>query len=205
MTCEDINQSLTGSATRRLPLEAENHLRSCRSCRALVAALSGPISEVSPSPASLRFIEASIAADLRPVRPIAPGAWWFCGLMAVYFAAVLWGISGWRALVNVMRLPRTGTILWCFAGTAGLLGNSLIKQIVPGSRHGIPPKLLHIAIMMFLTVAIALLFPFQPEDHLWLDSWACLRAGSGIAVLAAALLWLVLRRGAVLFPAVTTT
>jgi hypothetical protein len=57
--------------------------------------------------------------------------------------------------------------------------------------------------MASLIVVIAMLFPFHHEDHFWINSWACIRVGGQVALAAAVPLWLVLRRGAVLFPAIT--
>jgi Negative regulator of sigma F len=203
MTCKDVNQALITAATQCLPLEAEDHLRRCEPCRRLVDAFSEPADDASPSPATLRFIEATIAADFHAVNPIAPGTRLFSVLLAVYVVAAIWGISDPSAFVKIMRSPQTGMILCALIGSAGLLGYSLIKQMVPGSRHGIPPKFLPFAIMASLIGVIATLFPFHHEDHFWINSWACLRTGGQIALAAAVPIWLVLRRGAVLLPVIT--
>jgi hypothetical protein len=203
MTCKDINQALVTAGTRRLPVEADDHLHRCQPCRRLIEALSAPVGEALPAPATLRLIEAAIGADLRAVHPLASGAWLFSALLAVYVAAVIWGISGQSVLAKIIRSPQTSMILCALVGSAGLLGYSLIKQMVPGSRHGIPPKFLHLTITACLIVVIATLFPFHDEDHFWINSWACLRAGGRIALAAAVPMWLVLRRGTVLLPVIT--
>ena len=100
MTCKDVNQALVTAATHRLPLKAEDHLRRCESCRRLVDAFSEPVDDAPPSPATLRFIEATIAADFHAVNPIASGTWLFSVLLAVHVAAVLWGISGHGGLAK---------------------------------------------------------------------------------------------------------
>lgn len=203
MTCKDINQALVTAGTPSLPVEADDHLRLCEPCRRLSTALSAPTGEALPAPATLRLIEAAIGADLRAVNPIAPGAWFFSAVFAVFVVAVIWGISGRSALVKFIRPPQTSIILCALIGSAGLLGYSLTKQMVPGSRHGIPPKFLHSAIMASLIGVIATLCPFHHEDHFWINSWACIRAGGQIALAAAVPIWLVLRRGAVLLPVIT--
>jgi hypothetical protein len=50
---------------------------------------------------------------------------------------------------------------------------------------------------------IAVLFQFQHEQNFWGHAWPCIRAGIPIGVLAAVPFWLILRRGAILFPAMT--
>ena len=50
---------------------------------------------------------------------------------------------------------------------------------------------------------VAVLFPFQHEDSFWLTSWACVRAGMIAGLFAIVPVWLVLRRGATLSPAMT--
>ena len=47
------------------------------------------------------------------------------------------------------------------------------------------------------------LFQFQYEPKFWSNGWACISAGIPIGVLAAVPYWLVLRRGAILFPSLT--
>ena len=75
--------------------------------------------------------------------------------------------------------------------------------MVPGSLHRISPRLLPIAILMSLMVAIAALFQFQCDADFWPGAWVCLRAGTPIGFLSAAAFWLVLRRGAILSPTMT--
>jgi hypothetical protein len=47
------------------------------------------------------------------------------------------------------------------------------------------------------------LFQVQDERHFWANNWAFIRTGTPIAALAVVPLWLVLRRGAILCPAMT--
>jgi hypothetical protein len=84
----------------------------------------------------------------------------------------------------------------------GLLAYSLVNQMIPGSRHWIPPGLLPLGVTISLAIATAVLFRFQ-DRHSWTDNWACIRAGTQIPALAAVPLWLVLRRGAILSPGLT--
>jgi hypothetical protein len=74
---------------------------------------------------------------------------------------------------------------------------------VPGRRHWIPPRLLPLGIMFALAVVIAALFDFRQEQHSWARDWACLTTGIPLGAIAAVPSWLVLRRGAILSPAMT--
>src|SRR5260370_19735777 len=105
--------------------------------------------------------------------------------------------------IAVMTPLQTAAILSALAISTGLLAYSLVHQMVPGSLHRIPPRLLPVAITISLTIAIAMLFQFQHERNFWGSAWACIRAGTPIGVLAAIPFWMVLRRGAILSPGMT--
>jgi hypothetical protein len=105
--------------------------------------------------------------------------------------------------IAVMTPLQTATMLGAVAVNIGLLAYSLVNQMIPGSRHRIPPRLLPVAITISLTIAMAVLFQFQHERNFWASAWACIRAGTPFGVLAAVPFWLVLRRGAILSPGMT--
>jgi hypothetical protein len=183
------------------PSEAEDHLRTCCRCRQLVEALSPTAPKARPSPESLRRIAAGIAADLRPVHPIAPRSCIFAAFVAIFLAIVALGVSRLGApAIAVMSPVQTSVILGSLAISSGLLAHSLLNQMVPGGRHRISPRLLPFGITISLMIVITVLFQFQHEDHFWVKSWACLRVGTSIGALAALPIWCVLRRGAILSP-----
>jgi hypothetical protein len=205
MNCKDINQALIDrSIASPLPSGIEDHLRTCARCRRLVAALSLPIPEARPSRESLRRIETGIAADLRPVRPIAPKSYVFAAFVAIFIAVVALGVSRMGAFaIAVMSPLQTSVILGALAISTGLLVYSLTNQMVPGSRHRISPRLLPLGAVISLMIVIAVLFPFQHELNFWANSWACIRAGTPLGALAAVPFWFVLRRGTILSPPMT--
>jgi hypothetical protein len=57
--------------------------------------------------------------------------------------------------------------------------------------------------MVTLAVVIAVLFHFHQERNFWARDWACLKTGIPLGAIAAVPFWLVLRRGAILSPAMT--
>jgi len=145
-----------------------------------------------------------MVADLHAVRPLAPNRYVFAAFAAVFVSIVAVGVYRLGAFaIAVMSPLQAGAILSALAISTGLLAYSLVHQIVPGSRHRIPPRPLPVAITILLTIAIALLFQFQHERHFWGNAWGCIRAGTPIGVLAAVPFSLLLRRGAILSASMT--
>jgi hypothetical protein len=105
--------------------------------------------------------------------------------------------------IGVMTPLETVAILTALAVSTGLLAYSLVHQMIPGSHYRISPRLLPVGIAVSLTIVIAVLFQFQDEQNFWGHAWPCIRAGTPIGVLAAVPFWLILRRGAILSPAMT--
>ncbi len=198
MNCNDVDQALIEwPAASRLPPQAEEHLRSCVRCQELVLAISTPVPGEPPSPTTLRQIEQAMLAELHAVRPLAPKRYVFVAFAAIFVSIVAVGVY------RVMSPLQAGAILSALAIGGALLAYSLVLQMVPGSRHRIPPKLLPFGVIISLTVAMAVLFQFQHERNFWANGWACLRAGIPIGILAAVPFLLLLRRGAVLSPGLT--
>jgi hypothetical protein len=151
------------------------------------------------------FVRSNVAsADLRPVRPLLPGRYLFAAFIIIYVSFV--SLAAYRMgafAIAVMSPAQSGMVLGSLAICAGLLAYSLVAQMVPGARHRIPPKPLQVGTIISLTIVIGVLFQFQYEPNFWANGWACIRAGITIGVLAAVPFWLVLRRGANLFPSLT--
>jgi hypothetical protein len=202
MNCNDVERAL--SEESRLPLPAQEHVRSCNRCQELIRALDASVAVDPPSPATLRQIADRMAASLRPVRPMPPARYFFGAFVAIFASIVALGVYRMGAFaIRVMTPLQTAAILSALAISTGLLAYSLVHQMVPGSRHRIPPTLLPVVITISLTIAIAVLFQFQHERNFWRNAWGCIRAGTPIGALAAVPFWLVLRRGAILSPGMT--
>jgi hypothetical protein len=202
MKCNDVDRAL--SAELQLPPQAEDHVRSCNRCQELIGAFNTPVPVDPPSPATLRQIVEGIATNLRPVRPVAPARYFFGAFVGIFACIVVLGVYRMGACaVAVMTPLQTLAMLSALAISAGLLAYSLVLQMVPGSRHTIPPRFLPVGITIALTIAVVVLFQIQHERNFWGNGWACIRAGIPLGVLAAVPFWLVLRRGAVLSPSMT--
>ena len=199
MNCHDVDRAFTEES--QLPPQAQDHARNCNRCQELVKVLNMPSPVDAPSPPALRQIVERLATNLRPVRPVAPARYFFGAFVGFFVSIAALGVYRMGAFAIAVMTPlQTVAILSALAISTGLLAYSLVHQMVPGSRHRIPPRLLPIAITLSLAVVIAVLFQFQREQHFWGNAWACIRAGTSIGALAAVPFWLMLRRGAVLSP-----
>ena len=204
MNCRDIDRALVeGRLTATGPVVGD-HVSGCTGCRDLVHTLGPAVPGIQPSRTTLGHIERAIAANLRPVQPIASRRFLFGSLVTIFgcVAAVEVYRMGAFALVAMSLVQATG-ILGALTICTGLMALSLVQQISPGSRQWISPRMLPIGILGGLALLTASLFQSQPEQDFWVRAWVCLRAGIPIGAIAAALFWLILRRAAVLSPPMT--
>src|SRR5258708_9494063 len=164
MNCNDVERAL--SEESRLPLQAQEHARSCNRCQELVSALNVWVPVDPLSPATLRQIADKMAIGLRPVRPMAPARYFLGAFVGIFVSIVALGVYGMGAdAIAVMTLLQTVAILSALAISSALLSYSLVQQMVPGSLHRIPPRLLPVVITISLTIAIAVLFQFHHDRH----------------------------------------
>ena len=202
MNCKDVARAL--SEESRLSFQAQDHLRICNRCQELVRLLNSSVPVDPPSLATVRQMAEGMATNLRPVRPVAPEPYFFGAFVSVFVSIVALGVYRLGAFaIAVMPQIQTAAVLTVLAISTGLLTYSLVHQMVPGSRHRIPPRLLPVGITISLTIAIAVLFQFQHARSFWGNAWACIRAGTPFGVLATVPFWLMLRRGAILSPSMT--
>jgi hypothetical protein len=76
----------------------------------------------------------------------------------------------------------------------------MVRQMVPGSKHALSPAILPTAILATLVVVVAVMFRSQSESAFVTTGLMCFRSGLAYALPAGVLFWVLLRRGAVLFP-----
>src|SRR5260221_13664601 len=178
MNCNDVDHALIDmeSAATTFPPQAREHVMSCKRCQELVRALNISVTADAPSPEILRQIEQDIIADLHPVRPLEQARYLFAIFVGIFVFIVALGAYRMGAFaIAVMSPLQASAILGALAASAGLLAYSLIQQMVPGSRHHIPPRWLAAGIVVALAVAIAVLFQFNHDRNFWTNGWACLR------------------------------
>jgi len=202
MNCHDVDRTLSQGLP--LPLQAEEHAGTCNRCQQLLSALNSPVPVDPLSPAALRKIAESLADNLRPVRPLAPARYFVGAFVGIFVSIVALSVYRLGAFAIAVMTPlQTTAILSTLAIGTGLLVYSLVNQMVPGSRHRIPPALLAVGITILVAMVMAVLFQVQQEGNFWGNALFCIQAGTLVGALAALPFWLVLRRGAILSPRMT--
>jgi len=147
-------------------------------------------------PALLKRIADSINSSLRPVRPLPP-TWMLSGgltLICVAVAVAAAASTGFYGIENLSLWERAlifstlGILVW-------VAGKEFVSQLVPGSRP-------YFSVGAFLTIStaallgvFALVFRDYHIDHFISAGIACLLTGLLLAIPAALLSWLLLRRG----------
>src|SRR5258707_9418101 len=175
MNCNDVDHALieVESAATTFSAQAREHVMGCKRCQELVRTLNISVTADAPSPQILRQIERGIIADLNPVGPLASARYLFAVFVGIFMSIVALGVYRMGAFaIAVMSPLQASAILGALAASAGLLAYSLIQQMVPGSRHHIPPRWLAAGIVISLMVAIAALFQFQHDRNFWANGWA---------------------------------
>jgi hypothetical protein len=202
MNRNDLDRTLFEESP--LPLKAQEHVRSCNRCQQLLNAVNLPAPAETPLPAALRRISESLAANLRPVHPLAPARYFVGAFLGIFVSIVALSVFRLGAFAIAVMTPlQTTTILSTLAIGASLLVYSLVNQMVPGSRHRIPPAPLAGGITILVAMVMTVLFQVLKVEDFWGNAWACIRAGTLVGALAAVPFWLVLRRGAILSPRMT--
>jgi hypothetical protein len=202
VTCRDLDDVISSrSGDSVLEPQHAEHLIHCERCRGLTRLLDKAADGVPLSESLLRRIRARILEDLKPVRPLAPSrillfrcAIIFLSVVAV--GALLLGFNGWGALSLVQRIA----VLVTLAASAVLLAISMVRQMVPGSKHFFAPTVLIVAILVVLLMVIAAAFRSHQESTFLASGVMCMKNGLLYSIPAAFLLWLILRRGAILYP-----
>jgi hypothetical protein len=202
VTCADIDNLITSGPESLLQEPGTvDHLVRCKKCCTLVRLLEENGKSPGPEESQVRRIQARIMEDLRPVRPLKP-ARFFLFACAIIFLAVLAigvippGMIGWAALGAAQRI----VVFTTLAASAIVLAISMIGQMVPGNKYAIAARSLPTVVLAALLVIIAVTFRPYDESAFVANGLACLRNGITFSIPSAFLFWLVLRRGAILFP-----
>src|SRR5260370_38417622 len=109
---------------------------------------------------------AMLSKDLAPLQPLARASVFLVGLALMFVVSVargswLLGKIGWRPLGTVQKIA----VLVPQSACAGLLASSLVRLMVPGSKHPISPALLPVGVLSLLVVAILFTFSPHPESR----------------------------------------
>jgi phage FluMu protein Com len=197
LDCQEISPSA----------EARQHLDQCPRCRTLYKWMREDSVAASISPELHRRIAHPLLMSLRPVTPLPPRQILIAQLLALFvvFSSALVAVLGTAGIARASLVQVVGIGVLLATGVC-LFSALLARQMRPGSYHPVPG---HAALGGFglgLLTTIAVLFPWSAAPEFVAQGWPCLLGGVGVAVPAAALLWLVVRRGAPLsMPAMGAT
>jgi hypothetical protein len=205
MMCRDMEDLIISYASgAAIPPEAAAHIADCGRCQRLARAIGQTREFASPSRKQLDGIATGILADLKVVKPLPPTSvlvFILVSILVVVAAAggAVLGNAGWNALILLQRI----TVFTALAVAAALLSFSISRQIVPGGKLLLPPYSLIIAVLgVMIGICITLFHP-HAESSFVSTGLVCLRIGIESAISAAALFWVLLRRGAILSPILT--
>src|SRR5882724_3744531 len=165
MNCRDMDDVISSwSGDSVLEPQSAEHLIHCERCRALTHLLDKANDGLRPSESLLRWIRAGILDDLKPVRPLAPSRILLFGCAAIFLSVVavgslLLGMNGVGALNLVQRIVMFVTL----AASAVLLASSMVRQMVPGSKHIFAPAVLLAAILVLLLMVITATFRSEQD------------------------------------------
>jgi hypothetical protein len=147
-------------------------------------------------PELLKKIAGSMQSSLRPVRPLPP-TWMLAAGLTLICAAVATAAAARAGFYGIEKLAPWERVL--IFSTLGMMawtwGVEFVSRLIPGSRqHLSAGTLLGIGTAVLLG-AFALVFRDYRTDHFISAGLACLLSGLLLAIPAAALSWLLLRRG----------
>jgi hypothetical protein len=190
------------ASTAEVSDEARKHLENCARCQNLYRWIAEQPAASGISPVLSQQIQSQLVASLKPVTPIPAIKVCVLRFLAVFLAfagalLAMMGVAGLREMSSLQVLG-SGALL---AGGTVLFSLSLARQMAPGSKRGIPTWL---AMALFGGTAlggIILLFPWRTPGTSIALSWECSLRELAIAVPAAALFWLLIRRAPALSPA----
>ena len=204
MTCNEIDALISSRSSLPVSPVAAEHLARCERCRSLVRVLQEGPARQAPSASGLGQIKAAMLRDLKPVRPLAPAIVFLAAFGIIFLAVTVVGSLQLRAYGwGVLSIPQKIVVFPSLAAGTGLLASSMVRQMFPGSKHPVSPRLLPLGVLILLMLAMVAVFQQQVEFAFVSNGLRCLRTGLTYAIPGALLLWLLLRRGAILSPKLT--
>ena len=203
MTCDETQRFLRDAKNRGaepLPKDVVMHLLTCERCRERNNFTDLDLAEWEPSARVRWQIRDNIARFLIPVEPLPPRSTIVLRTVAVLVVlpAVVLGLLGDGGLHVMSMLQLVGVIGVILAADL-MLSFSLAGLMAPATRRRVPPVLLVVACLAAFLAAILLLFPRRSVENAAQHGIRCLVIGCAVAIPAAFALWLITRRGVILF------
>lgn len=197
--CESVDVEFDrqyGAPGFALSLRARNHLAGCRRCRELYDYISAPSVQVVVPPEWSGKVENALKFSLKPVKPTGSTAGIAARLILLFLILAVSAISIMEtAGLRIMTGGQLMGIAAALMASAVLLAVSLAWQVVPGSRRRVSPTTAIAVLGSAFALAVAVLFPWRAPDELVRHGWYCLARGTLMAIPAAALFVLLIRRG----------
>jgi len=177
--------------------EARRHLDQCPRCRALYTWMMEDPVAVQISPALHWRIARPLLMSLRAVKPLPLLQVSVAQLLVLFvvFSTALVAVMGTAGIARMSLLQVVGIGVLLATGVC-LFSVMLACQMRPGSYQPVPGHTVLAAFGLGLLTAMGVLFPWGAAPRFVAQGWPCLLGGVCVAVPAAALLWLVVRRGA---------
>lgn len=185
-----------GEPSLTLSPQALEHLRNCDRCRLLYQWFTQGAPPLESSPAVYEKIQNHLKRSLTPVSPQPALPVLATQFLVVFllFASPAIGMLGTAGLheMRLIQLIGIGSVL---VFGAALLSLSLAWQMTPGSLHRVPARVAVLTLAAGFLVGIAILFPWHAPEAFLVRGWSCLKAGLLMAIPAALLFWMLVRRG----------
>jgi hypothetical protein len=172
--------------------------------RVLLEKLSAQSTGCELRPELTKAIAEGIGLNLSAVRPLRPFGYYAAGFLLIFLAPIVAALGMLRTYGIATMSPAAIVLAFgALAICAALLAVSLAADMSPGSRRPAPSVVLTGGILLSLAAIFCVLLPYRTETSFWVQSGLCLQLGVVFAVPTAALAWGLLRRGAVLSPAIS--
>jgi hypothetical protein len=172
--------------------------------RVLLEKLSAQSTGCELRPELTKAIAEGIGRNLSAVRPLRPFGYYAAGFLLIFLAPIVAALGMLRTYGIATMSPAAIVLAFgALAICAALLAVSLAADMSPGSRRPAPSVVLTGGILLSLAAIFCVLLPYRTETSFWVQSGLCLQLGVVFAVPTAALAWGLLRRGAVLSPAIS--
>jgi len=180
-----------------LSRQARQHLEECERCRGLYEWISGEVKAGEPPPALYRKIQRTLQASLEPVSTLPSAQTLVIQFLVAFglFALPIGGILGFAGF-HRMGLVQLIGIAAILAMGAAALSFSLAWQMIPGSVQRFSTGVAIAVLAAGFLGCVGILFPWRTPEAFVAQGWPCSAMGASIAVPAAGLFWLLVRRGA---------
>jgi hypothetical protein len=172
--------------------------------RVLSEKLSAESARCELRPELTQAIAERIGRNLSAVRPLKPFGYYAAGFALIFLAPIVAALGMLRTDGIASMSPAEIVIAFgALAACGALLAVSLAADMSPGARRPAPSVVLTGGILLSLAAMFCVLLPYHTETSFWVPSSNCLQLGVVFAVPTAALAWALMRRGAVLSPAIS--